>query len=95
LDSREVETVNDNDEERFEYEDEGLQEGLEGKNLPDSEQSGYTPRSGLERLGDEDVDMASTGSDASSVEDSNILKNKAPASEAGSQTPSAEAGKSG
>jgi hypothetical protein len=95
LDSREVETVNDDDEERFEYEEEGLQEGLEGENLPDGKQSGYTPRSVLERLGDNDVDMVSTGSDASSVEDSSILENKTPAGEAGSQTQSNGAGESG
>jgi hypothetical protein len=50
--------------------------------------------SGQDRLSDEDVDMAFTETSAFSAEETNPLE-KAPASEAGSQTLSNGAGKSG
>jgi hypothetical protein len=98
LDSREVQTVESNDGEdgeEFLYDEDRLQAELGGEKFPNDMQSGYTPKSGLDRLGSEDVDMASAGSSDSSVEVSNNLGNKAPASDAGSQTPTDAAGRSG
>jgi hypothetical protein len=94
LDSREVETIGDDEEEKFVYDEEGLQAESETEVFPEDKQSGHTPKSGKDRLSDEDVDMASTGSSESGDEETNLLE-KAPASEAGSQTPSNEAGGSG
>lgn len=93
LDSREVQTVAS--EEEFEYEEDRLQADFDGEHAPGDEQSGYTPASGKVRPNDEDADMASAGSDESSVEDYTNLVNKAPASDAGSHAPSNGAGESG
>jgi hypothetical protein len=95
LDSREVETVEDDDEEKeFVFENDGLQEEFETDEIPEDKQSGYTPKSGLDRLSDEDDDMAFTETNEFSAEETNPLE-KAPASEAGSQTLSNGAGASG
>jgi hypothetical protein len=98
LDSREVQTLNSDGEvidEEFIYDEDGLQAEFEGEQSPGDKQSGYTPKSGLDRLDDEDADMASTGSDESGVEGTDTLANKATASDAVSHAPSDGAGRSG
>jgi hypothetical protein len=95
-----VKTVGSEEEELVEEsededEEDRLQAEVGGKKFPNDKQSGYTPKSCFDRLNSEDVDMASIRSNESDVEVSNNLENKAPTSEAGSQTSTDEAGRRG